>query len=151
MNRFIRLFTFVVVFSASASFAQEPKEDSAEVTAAVEKFHAALRKGDANAAMELLAPDAIILESGSAETRAEYEEHHLAEDIVFSRAVPSTRSTIAVHIEGNGAWITSTSIVRGNFNGREVNSAGTELMVLTKSPAGWRIRAIHWSNRKTNQ
>ena len=36
---------------------------------------------------------------------------------------------------------------QGQFNGRAVNSTGAELMVLTKSGAGWLIRAIHWSSR----
>ena len=37
----------------------------------------ALRRGHAKAVMELLAPDAKILESGAAQTRAKYERHHL--------------------------------------------------------------------------
>src|SRR6266487_3693138 len=97
---------------------------------------------------ELLAPDAIILENGSAESRDEYQQHHLAEDIAFSRAVPSKRSVWAVHIEGDVAWIASTSRANGAFESRAVNSAGTELMVLTNSAAGWRIRAIHWSSHQ---
>ena len=96
----------------------------------------------------LLAPDAIVLESGAAQTREEYEKHHLAEDIAFSRAVATNSSTPAVHIEGNAAWVSSTSRVTGIFNGREMNSAGAELMVLTNSTAGWRIRSIHWSSHK---
>jgi hypothetical protein len=28
-----------------------------------------------------------------------------------------------------------------------VNSAGAELMVLTRMPDGWRISAVHWSSR----
>jgi ketosteroid isomerase-like protein len=120
--------------------------ESAAVVAAVDAFHDALRRGDGRAAMELLAPDAIILESGSAETREQYQQHHLADDIAFSRAVPSKRSTLTVQIEGDVAWIVSTSRSNGSFHGREINSVGTELVVLTKSANGWRIRAIHWSS-----
>lgn len=98
--------------------------------------------------MELLAPDAVILESGAAETRNDYEKYHLTEDIAFSRAVTSTNSTLAVHLEGNAAWVSSTNRATGTFNGRQVNSAGAELMVLTNYAAGWRIRAIHWSSHK---
>jgi hypothetical protein len=36
-----------------------------------------------------------------------------------------------------------------SFNDWKIDSAGVELMVLTKGDSGWRIRAIHWSNRKT--
>ncbi len=125
--------------------------ESADVTKAVDAFHKALANGDAKGAMELLAPDAVILESGSAETRDEYQRHHLAEDIAFSRAVPSKRATLALQIEGNVAWITSTGRTTGTFKGQPVNSVGTELMVLTKSSAGWRIRAIHWSSHEAKE
>ena len=120
--------------------------DSGSVTTVVAAFHEALRVGNAKSAMELLAPDAIILESGGSETRDEYEKNHLAEDIAFSRTVTPTNSNPTLRIEGNTAWVSSTGRATGTFEGREVNSAGAELMVLTKSDAGWRIRAIHWSS-----
>ncbi len=116
--------------------------ESTAVTKAVDAFHKALANGDAKAAMELLAPDAIILENGDAESRDEYQRHHLAEDIAFSRAVSSKRSTIAVQIEGNVAWVTLTSRATGTFKDQAVNSVGTELMVLTKSSADWRIGPV---------
>ena len=96
--------------------------------------------------MELLAPDAMILESGSAETRAEYERAHLKEDITFAREVQTNRSVLSIRLEGETAWVISTSRTTGSFRGREINSIGTELMVLTESSQGWRIRAIHWSS-----
>lgn len=112
----------------------------------VDAFHDALRRGDGPAVMELLAADAIILESGFAETRTEYEEHHLKEDIAFAGAVQTTHSVLSVQIEANAAWVVSTSRSNGSFHAREINSVGTELVVLTKSSKGWRIRAIHWSS-----
>jgi ketosteroid isomerase-like protein len=146
MNRTFLVGGAISVFFLTSTWSETLSPDAGAVTEVVNGFHDALRRGDAKAAMELLAPNAIILESGSAETREEYQQHHLAEDIAFSRAVTSTNSTLAVHIDGNVAWVSSTSRATGTFNGRQVNSAGVELMVLTNSPAGWRIRAIHWSN-----
>jgi hypothetical protein len=35
----------------------------------------------------------------------------------------------------------------GTFQGRAVDLLGSELMVLSRSPDGWRIRAIGWSSR----
>lgn len=134
------------VLSGTSTRSETDSHDAGAITAAVDGFHDALRRGDAKAAMELLASDAVILESGAAETREEYEKHHLAEDIAFLQAVTSTSSTPAIHIEGNAAWVSSTNRAAGTFNGRQVNSAGAELMVLTNSAAGWRIRAIHWSS-----
>ena len=124
-----------------------PSSDSAAVAAVVAGYHAALARGDSAAALALLADDAIVLESGDAESRAEYRSHHLPADIEFARSVKETRSRIGVIVRGDAAWASSTSIAEGQFRGRTVGSAGAELMVLTREADGWRIRAIHWSSR----
>ena len=139
------LFALLVVRPAGAG---SVPSDAAAITAAVNGFHDALRRGDSKAALNLLAPDAVILESGSAQTREEYAREHLAEDIAFVKAVPGTRSMLSIKQEGNVAWTTATTQSAGTFNGREVNSAGVELMVLTKTRLGWLIRAIHWSSHR---
>ena len=126
---------------ASASVAPDP-----QIAATVDAFHDALKKGDRTAVMALLAPDAQILEGGHAESREEYEKGHLAADIEFAQAVPSKRENVVTRQEDSAGWVTSSSRVSGNFKGRDVNSAGAELIVLTKTPDGWRIRAIHWSS-----
>ena len=129
-----------------------PMNDSAAVAATVASYHRALAAGDSAAALSLLAGDAIILESGGMETREEYRGHHLPGDIAFSRAVPSTSGATRVVVSGDIAWATTSSITVGQFNGRPVNSAGVELMVLSRSAGAaggaWRIRAIHWSSRR---
>lgn len=121
--------------------------DSAAVAAVVGRYHRALATGDSAAALGLLAPDVVVLESGGVETRAEYRAHHLAADIAFARAVPQTRSPLSVVARGDAAWVTSTSTARGSYRGRAINSTGAELMVLSREPGGWKIRAIHWSSR----
>jgi uncharacterized GH25 family protein/ketosteroid isomerase-like protein len=121
--------------------------DSAAAASVVERFHRALAEGDSAAALALLAPDATILESGGVETRAEYRGHHLPGDIEFARAVRSERGPVRVTIRGDVAWTVSTSTTQGEFRGRQINSSGAELMVLTRSASGWQISAIHWSSR----
>jgi ketosteroid isomerase-like protein len=121
--------------------------DSAAVAEVVTKYHAALSTGDSTAALALLAEDAVILETGGIETRAEYRSHHLPGDITFAKAVQSQRGPVHVRIRGDVAWTSSTSTTTGEMNGRAINSAGAELMVLVKTPAGWKIAAIHWSSR----
>ena len=138
----------MVFASVSLSLAGEVTGEAGAVAGALEKFHDALAHGDAKAAMALLAPDAVILESGAMETRAEYESHHLPEDIQFAQAVHSNRSDVRVQIDGNTAWLTSRSKTEGSFEGKPVNSVGVELVVLTKTAEGWRIRAIHWSSHR---
>ena len=130
----------------AASFAAAADSPDPQIAAAVEAFHAALAKGDRAAVMALLSPDAQILEGGHAESREEYEKGHLASDIEFAQAVPSKRENVVARQEGSAAWVKSSSRVSGSFKGRDVNSAGAELIVLTKTADGWRIRAIHWSS-----
>ena len=139
---------FFAFFAVNAVEAQATiSADSAAAAKTVDDYHAALSRGDSARALALLAPDAVILESGGMETRAEYRSHHLGSDIAFAKAVKSERSPLVVRIDGNTAWTSSTSVTQGTFNGRAINSSGAESMVLTKGPDGWRIRAIHWSSR----
>lgn len=121
--------------------------DSSAVVSTVARFHAALAAGDSAAALALLAPDAIVLESGGVETLADYRGHHLPADIAFARAVPSTRTVVRAEVRGDAAWVTGTSETRGTYRDRPIDSKGAELMVLSRYPEGWRIRAIHWSSR----
>ncbi|HEY9228936.1 MAG TPA: nuclear transport factor 2 family protein [Gemmatimonadaceae bacterium] len=133
--------------SASTSPASAAASDSSDVVAAVAKFHAALAAGDSTAALGLLTADALIVEGGAVETRADYRGHHLPADIQFARAVPSTRRVVRVTVQGDAAWVVSTSVSQGESNGRTVNSAGAELVVLRRGASGWQISAVHWSSR----
>lgn len=121
--------------------------DSAAVVTAVLRYHAAIEAGDSLAALALLTPDAVVLESGGFETRAEYRSHHLPSDIAFARAVRSERRPERVVVRDDVAWVAMTSTAQGEYRGRAVNSAGAELMVLTRTEGGWKINAIHWSSR----
>ena len=145
----MRAIALAVVLSilVAAPLAAQGGADMATVTAAVNAFHAGLKSGDRAAVMQLIADDALFFEAGGVETRAEYEKNHLPADIEFEKAVTSTRSPIRVVVNGSTAWASSTSEFVGTFNGRAVDSLGAELMVLSREPAGWRIRAVHWSGR----
>ena len=57
--------------------------DEASVRAVVSRFHAAVTAGNAAGAMAVVGPDAVFLEAGSVETRAQYEKDHLPADIGF--------------------------------------------------------------------
>lgn len=141
------LVVLLFMLSATSVHAQPSPTDAAAVTAVVKAFHSLLHAGDAVGVMRLIADDALLLEAGGFETRAEYETHHLPADIEFEKAVTSTRSEIRTVVNGNSAWATSSAEFTGTFRGRAVDSISAELMVLTREPAGWRIRAIHWSGR----
>ncbi len=139
--------TTLAAVSAVAAESESPSQVKA-IIAAVDGFHEALRRGDAEAAMKMLARDATILESGASQTREEYAREHLGEDIAFAKATSSTRLTVNVGLEGKAAWTMSTYRTSGSFEGKPIDSIGAELVVLTQTPNGWQIRSIHWSSRK---
>ena len=115
----------------------------------VDAFHDALRRGDAAAANALLAEDVLIFESGEVErSRAEYAAHHLPADIEFTKAVPSTVTRRAGQAACTTAWIASEGRTAGTFNGRPIDQATTETMVLSRIGKGWKIVQIHWSSAK---
>jgi ketosteroid isomerase-like protein len=140
----------VLVTVASPAMAQHEGHgamgDSAAVAAAVTKYHDALAAGDSAAALALLSDDAVILESGGMETRAEYRSHHLPADIRAARTAKSQRGAILVRIVGDVAWASSTSTTQREVNGSATISRSAELMVLVRTTNGWRITAIHWSS-----
>lgn len=115
--------------------------------AAVARFHAALAAGDSAAALGLLAPDALILESGTIETREEYRSGHLAADIEFAKVTTHEPAPASVTERGDAAWVSTAGRTTGTFRGRAVDVNSAELMVLTRTPEGWRIAAVHWSSR----
>lgn len=121
--------------------------DERAVDETVRAFHAALAAGDSAAALRLLAPDAVILEAGGLETRKQYREHHLPGDLAYAKAVPSERARATIVVSGDVAWVVGTSRTTGTYRDRPVNSTGAELVVLSRGPSGWMIRAVHWSSR----
>ena len=124
--------------------------DSANALAAVAGFHAALARGDTLAALTLLAPDVLIMEGGDIETLSEYRGHHLSEDMAYARAIAGVSTVRRVVVQRDVAWVSSTSVVDGMIKERRVNTAGAELVVLSRQNASapWRIRAVHWSSHR---
>jgi ketosteroid isomerase-like protein len=132
--------------SRSVSF--DSSADSTAVVQTASRFHDALRNGDTSAVKKLIAPDLRVLEGGEVENRAQYLAHHLAADIEFAKAVASKRTVVSYTRHGNVAWLIATSTASGKFNGRDINSIGAESMILSRTPKGWQIRAIHWSSAR---
>jgi ketosteroid isomerase-like protein len=118
-----------------------------EAAAAVDAFHAALHRGDAAAALALVADDALVFEDGRVErSKAEYAYHHAPADAAFSKATSSKRLSRTVHATADMAWVATESRTKGRFRGQDVDRMMVETMVLRRDPAGWRIVHIHWSS-----
>ncbi len=127
-----------------------PQTEAAAVTpvATVDAFHSALASGNTRGALDLLAEDVLIFESGGVErSRAEYASHHLAADATYSAAVRRTLVNRSHGEAGNAAWVTSVETVAGSYRGRAINSRSVETMLLRQVAGQWRISHIHWSSK----
>jgi ketosteroid isomerase-like protein len=138
----------LVLSSAACATPPPAPPNESEVTSVVESFYGAMKKGDAAAAMRMIAPDAVFLESGKLETRAEYEANHLPADIEFESQVDGKRGPMRVAFDGNTAWVIALTEYDGKFEGDPVSFVSAQLVVLTRDSGPWRIRTIHWSSRR---
>ena len=118
-----------------------------EVRSVVESYARALASGDSLAALALLHEEVVIYEGGHAETREEYRSGHLRSDIAFASAVKRTVTADDVLLLGGAALYTSEYTAAGRFRDRDIDSHGTETMLLVRTADGWKIRHIHWSSR----
>lgn len=122
--------------------------DEAAVQAAFDGFYQAINDADEAKTMSFVAPDAVFLESGFLETRAEYEEFHLPADIEFESEVDGERMRFDITIEGNVAWVVAETEYIGEFQGADVAFISMQLMVLSKTGNDWKIRSVHWSSMR---
>ena len=119
----------------------------AEVASVLEAFYGAIKRGDAKAAMSVIADDAMFVESGKLETRAQYEMNHLPADINFEKQVTGKRDPLRITFKDDAAWVIATTTYDGTFEGAPVQFVSAQLMVLSKDGQTWKIRSIHWSSR----
>ncbi|MBL4887389.1 MAG: nuclear transport factor 2 family protein [Flavobacteriaceae bacterium] len=149
---FLAVFTFLSCTNTEKAPEAEAQNSEAnnpaKVIAVVDAFHAALVAGDSITALNYLAEDVAILESGGAETKSHYRSGHLLGDMRFAQALPRKRNEMAVNIMGDVAWAHSTNTTQGKMGDREINSQGAELVVLARKDDSWVIKAIHWSSRR---
>jgi ketosteroid isomerase-like protein len=135
------------LMSAACSQAPPPV-DEADVTAVLDTFYGAMKTGDTAAAMSQIAADAVFIETGRLETRAEYEKNHLPNDIAFEKQVSGKRSPWQVTSQGDTAWVIATTTFDGTFEGSPVSFVSAQLAVLSRIDGRWQIRSIHWSSRQ---
>lgn len=156
MRSFIAAIALLAATSSFAHPAQAPNAAAPNVAVApsaraaalvVDAFHAALRRGDTNAAQSHLAANALVYEAGGVERgRQEYASHHLGADAAFAQAVPSAITRRTGEAVGNIAWIATEGRTTGTYKGKPVDRVTTETMVLRRQGGAWKIVHIHWSS-----
>jgi ketosteroid isomerase-like protein len=122
-------------------------KDESDVRAVVAAFGKALASGDSTAALALLHPDVVIFEGGGWETLEDYRRGHLRADISALQALKQETLRHVITLSGDLALSTREYSTTGTRGERVIDNVGAESMVLLRTPAGWKIRHIHWSSR----
>ena len=138
----------LAVGARNAADAQTPRADSAAAVSAVEQFHAAIGAADSVRAVSWLAEDVMIMESGVIQTRADYLGGHLRADMKGGQSSKSERTVMKVSIVGSAAYVVAKTVTPPSGAQGSTGSELAELMVLSSTAGGWKIRAIHWSSRR---
>jgi ketosteroid isomerase-like protein len=152
MRRRFALTIAALCVTASSALAQEPATpDESAIRSVVLGFKAALAAGDSTAAIGYLHPDLVVYEAGHAESLAEYRAGHLAADMEFAARVATQPVEQGLIVREDMALWVSEGESRGEFRGRQVESHGTETIVLISTDAGWKILHVHWSSAESGR
>lgn len=96
----------------------------------------------------MLSDDVLILESGNIQTRAEYLGGHLGADMKASQGPKGERTVIKATVVGDAAYVVARTLTAPSGVAGNTGSESIELMVLSKTSNGWKIRTVHWSSRR---
>ncbi len=147
--------TLLLSSVAVAAIGQEPTAplvavalEAAPAAGVIDAFHAALKVGDTDKALALLAEDVVIFEEGGAErSRDEYAAHHLEADASFAAVSEAAMTRRSGWADGDIAWVMSEGRTTGLSGDRTIDRMTVETMVLKRGSEGWRIKHIHWSSQ----
>ena len=78
-------------------------------------------------------------------SRDDWGSRQLADANQFARQTERRVLRREASQDTNTAWVISTTVTEGQFDGRKLVLDGTETMLLRRGVDGWRIAHIHWS------
>jgi ketosteroid isomerase-like protein len=137
-----RLAGLLALLLMSAAQAEAPTTPSDTV----EAFHKALQQGDGKAALAFMERDVTVFEQGFEETsRDSWGNNQLPDANKFAKATERRVLRKETGQDTNTAWVISTTLTSGDFDGRKLELEGTETMFLRRENDEWRIAHIHWS------
>lgn len=123
----------------------KPKAMPAAETVA-QVFHTVLQQGDRAAVLALLAPDVTISEGGHTQSRDEYANGHLGEDIAFLKNATVTLISLGSMLMGDTAMVGSESTIKTIIKNKPITLRSREMLTLRKSGPAWQIAAIQWQS-----
>jgi ketosteroid isomerase-like protein len=123
--------------------------DEADVKAAIESFYAAMKKADPKAAMAMIAPDAMFVESGRSRLDSSTKRATSPADIDFEKQITGKRSPWRITVNGDTAWGNRVDRIPGDGRWQRRAFVSRQLAVVTRGEDGnWLIRSIHWSSMR---
>jgi len=113
----------------------------------VDEFYGALQGGNAALALSLLARDASIFEMGwTDQSRKDYGGAHLQADIEAAGGLRRELLSRRRGGEGDERWVISTYRETGTYRGGDIDTKGTETVLLRRTGGAWQILHLHFSN-----
>lgn len=127
------------------AYAQDSEKQAISKTLA--DFEKAMVENDSESASSLLHDNVIIMEGDGTETKEEYLSHHFHSDGKFLSVIERNELSQKINIEGNMAWVSTITSMKGTYSDREIDLTSLELAVLKNENGNWKIIALHWSSR----
>ena len=117
-----------------------------EAEAVAKAFHEALQHGDRAGVLALLAANATISEGGRTQTRDDYDNGHLGEDIAFLKNAKITPVSLGSMPMGGTAMVGSESDIQTTLKGKPTTLRSREVLSLQKDGKNWKIVSIQWQS-----
>ena len=117
-----------------------------EAEAVAKAFHEALQHGDRAGVLALLAANATISEGGRTQTRDDYANGHLGEDIAFLKNAKITPVSLGSMPMGGTAMVGSESDIQTTLKGKPTTLRSREVLSLQKDGKNWKIVSIQWQS-----
>jgi len=142
-NSIVALAVTALTFAASPSWSDGTRIPAA----AVDAFHAALKKKDSAAALSLLDRDLVVFEFGVVDPTVQaYAFSHLPFDIDVAAVSQWNIESRRVGGEGDIRWVLTSYHVTGKqADGSPIDQTTLETMILRRTSGLFRIVHMHWS------
>jgi ketosteroid isomerase-like protein len=117
-----------------------------EAEAVAKSFQQALQRGDRDAVLALLSPEATISESGQTQSREAYAADHLSGDIAYLKSATVTPVSRASMTMGDTVMVGSESTIVSGAKDKPSTLSSRELLTLKQHGKQWKITAIQWQS-----
>ena len=142
-----KILSLILVVIGTSMFVYAQISEESAISKTLVDFENAMIENDSESASNLLHDEVIIMEGDGTETKEEYLSHHFHSDGRFLSAMNRELIAEKINIDGNIAWVSTITALKGTYSDRDIDMTSLELAVLKKENDSWKIVALHWSSR----